>query len=278
MKSKLVPVLAVAMIAGTLTATDAAAQWRGGGGARRIRGRGRGEGPGWGWRGRGWAPGVAAGVIGGAVIAGAILATRPPGYVVYPGYAEPLYGPDCYWASQPVLDRAGRVVGHTGRPVQVCPGYAGPPPPADIGPPPPAFVGPPPPAYDGPPPPAYDGPPPAARIGPPTPARPPAAARSVSRDSSRLARATYASPPHKARLARHPNRRRRACNASRFNLHPPQSLCRCQPAVRPRRRARRRNPGQGTRGVPLSSRSEKRSAPAASNAGPPSSAPPQGLE
>ena len=144
MKSKLVPVLAVAMIAGTLTATDAAAQWRGPGWGWRVGWRGPGwgwRGPGWGWRGRGWAPGVAAGVIGGAVIAGAILATRPPGYVVYPGYAEPLYGPDCYWASQPVLDRAGRVVGHTGRPVQVCPGYAGPPPPADIGPPPPAFAG-----------------------------------------------------------------------------------------------------------------------------------------
>jgi hypothetical protein len=64
------------------------------------------------------------------VIAGAIIASRPPGYVVYPGYAQPVYGPGCYWASQPVYDGLGRVVGYTGRPVQVCPGYVLPPPPA----------------------------------------------------------------------------------------------------------------------------------------------------
>jgi len=81
--------------------------------------------------------GFAAGVIGGAVVAGAIIASRPPGYVVYPGYAEPLYGPGCYWASQQVYDRWGRVVGYSGAPVQVCPGYGGPPPPAYAGPPPP---------------------------------------------------------------------------------------------------------------------------------------------
>ena len=59
--------LAAATIALTLTATatDVSAQWR--------------------RRGWGWGPGVAAGVIGGAVIAGAIIASRPPGYVVYPG-------------------------------------------------------------------------------------------------------------------------------------------------------------------------------------------------
>ena len=62
----------------------------------------------------------------GAVVAGAIIASRPPGYVVYPGYAQPVYAPGCYWASQPVYDGAGRLVGYTGRPVQVCPGYAGP--------------------------------------------------------------------------------------------------------------------------------------------------------
>ena len=82
--------------------------------------------------------GVAAGVIGGAVIAGAIIASRPQGYVVYPGYAQPVYGPGCYWASQPVYDVAGRVVGYTGRPVQVCPGYVAPPPPGAAGAPPPA--------------------------------------------------------------------------------------------------------------------------------------------
>jgi len=93
--------LAAAMITLTLTATatDVSAQWR--------------------RRGWGWGPGVAAGVIGGAVIAGAI-ASRPQGYVVYPGYAQPVYGPGCYWASQPVYDVAGRVVGYTGRPVQGC--------------------------------------------------------------------------------------------------------------------------------------------------------------
>ena len=77
-------------------------------------------------------------VVGGAVIAGAIIASRPQGYVVYPSYAQPVYGPGCYWASQPVYDGLGRVVGYTGRPVQVCPGYVPPPPPA------PGYAGPPP--------------------------------------------------------------------------------------------------------------------------------------
>jgi hypothetical protein len=54
------------------------------------------------------------------------VASRPPGYVVYLGYAQPVYAPGCYWASQPVYDGAGRLVGYTGRPVQVCPGYAEP--------------------------------------------------------------------------------------------------------------------------------------------------------
>ena len=75
---------------------------------------------------RGWWPGFAIGAITGAVVAGAIVASRPPGYVVYPGYAQPVYAPGCYWASQPVCDGAGRLVGYAGRPVQVCPGYAGP--------------------------------------------------------------------------------------------------------------------------------------------------------
>ena len=77
-------------------------------------------------RGWGWGPGLAIGAITGAVIAGAIIASRPPGYVVYPGYAQSVYAPGCYWASQPIYDGAGRIVGYTGRPVQVCPGYAGP--------------------------------------------------------------------------------------------------------------------------------------------------------
>jgi hypothetical protein len=50
------------------------------------------------------------------VIAGAIIASRPPGYVVYPAYAQPVYGPGCYWASQPVYDGLGRVVGYRLRP------------------------------------------------------------------------------------------------------------------------------------------------------------------
>ena len=125
MKNTLASLLAAATIAVTLaaTATDATAQWRG---------------RGWGWRGGGWGPGVAAGVVGGPVIAGAIIASRPPGYVVYPGYAQPVYGPGCYWASQPVYDASGRVVGYAGQPVQVCPGYVAPPPPGYAGPPPPA--------------------------------------------------------------------------------------------------------------------------------------------
>ena len=84
------------------TATDASAQRR---------------------HGWGWGPGVAAGIIGGAIITGAILASRPRGYVVYEGYGQPVYGPGCYWASQPVYDRWGNVVGYSGQPVQICPGY-----------------------------------------------------------------------------------------------------------------------------------------------------------
>ena len=120
MKKILASLLAAVTIALTLTATatDVSAQWR--------------------RRGWGWGPGVAAGVIGGAVIARAIIASRPPGYVVYPGYAQPVYGPGCYSASQAVYDVAGRVVGYAGQPVQVCPGYVPPPPPGNVGTPPPA--------------------------------------------------------------------------------------------------------------------------------------------
>jgi len=148
MNKTLAGFLAAATIAATLaaTATDASAQWRG-----------RGWGGGWGWRGPGVGAGIAAGVIGGAVIAGAILATRPAGYVVYPGYAQPVYAPGCYWATQPVLDPAGRVVGYTGQPVQVCPG------PVVAAPPPgPVVVGPP-----AGPPPGYAAAPPVAAGGPP---------------------------------------------------------------------------------------------------------------
>jgi hypothetical protein len=47
---------------------------------------------------------------------------------VYPGYAQPVSSTGCYWASQPVLYPAGRVVGYTGQPVQVCSRYVVPPP------------------------------------------------------------------------------------------------------------------------------------------------------
>jgi hypothetical protein len=45
----------------------------------------------------GWRLGIraAAGIVGGLVIAGAIIASRPQGYVVHPGYAQPVYGPGC---------------------------------------------------------------------------------------------------------------------------------------------------------------------------------------
>jgi hypothetical protein len=102
MKKTLATLLAAATIAVTMaaTATDASA-----------------------WRGRGWGPGLALGILGGAVIAGAIIASRPRGYVVYEGYGQPVQGPGCYWASQPVYGPGGRIVGYTGQPVQVCPGY-----------------------------------------------------------------------------------------------------------------------------------------------------------
>jgi hypothetical protein len=53
-----------------------------------------------------------------------------------PCYAEP---PGCYWACQPVYDAAGRIVGYTGQPVQVCPGYVPPPPPGYGGSLPPGY-------------------------------------------------------------------------------------------------------------------------------------------
>jgi hypothetical protein len=107
MKKTLTALVAAATVAGTLavSVSDASAQ------RRHHHG---------GW---GWGPGVAAGIIGGAIITGAIMASRPRGYVVYEGYHEPVRARGCYWASEPVYDRYGRVVGYTGEPVQVCPGY-----------------------------------------------------------------------------------------------------------------------------------------------------------
>ena len=164
MKKTIVSLLGAATILVTVaaTTTDVSAQWRG--------------------RGWGFGPGIAAGVIGGAVIAGAIIASRPPGYVVYEGYGQPVYAPGCYWASQPVYDGAGRVVGYTGQPVQVCPGYSPPPGglPAASGRP--GYAGGPPPGYAGGPPLAARPDMPAARPGMP-------AARRICRRSGRFLRA-----------------------------------------------------------------------------------------
>jgi len=103
MKKALTAIIAAATIAGTMSVslTDASAQYR---------------------RGWGWGPGIAAGILGGVVL-GSILATRPRGYVVYEGYGRPVHHGGCYWASEPVYNARGHVVGYTGDPVQVCPGY-----------------------------------------------------------------------------------------------------------------------------------------------------------
>ena len=72
MRKVLTATIAAATIAGTLAVslTDADAQWR--------------------RRGWGWGPGIAAGIIGGVAL-GAILATRPRGYVVYEDYGQPVH-------------------------------------------------------------------------------------------------------------------------------------------------------------------------------------------
>ena len=76
------------------------------------------------WRGRGWGFGPASRPASlGRHRRRRARGHRPPGYVVYPAYGQPVYEPACYWASQPIYDRWGRVVGYSGRPVQVCPGY-----------------------------------------------------------------------------------------------------------------------------------------------------------
>jgi len=100
MKNTLTSLLAAAAIAGTLAAaaTDAGAQRR--------------------W----WGPAIGLGIVGG-IVAGAYIASMPRGYVAYPAYGQPLYGPGCYWASQPIYNRNGRIIGYTGNPVMVCPGY-----------------------------------------------------------------------------------------------------------------------------------------------------------
>jgi len=100
---------AIALVAGTLMAgtTDASAQWR---------------------RGWGWGPGIAAGIIGGAIIGTALTAPwraypPPPGWAYYPAYAQPVPSPNCYWARVPVYDAYGNVATWRGAPRLICPPY-----------------------------------------------------------------------------------------------------------------------------------------------------------
>ena len=108
MKRMLTMAVATATIAVSLAASagDASAQWR--------------------HRGGGWGPGIAAGILGGAIIGGAIANSRyyappPPGWDYYPSYAEPVPDEDCYWARMPIRDAYGNVVSWRGRPRLVCP-------------------------------------------------------------------------------------------------------------------------------------------------------------
>jgi hypothetical protein len=100
MKKTITALLAVATVAGSLSLTPAYA-WRGG-----------------------WGPGVAAGLIGGAIVGGAIAASRPyPYYYGPPPAYAPAYvgapapaGPTCVWQQQRYWDGYG----WAWRPMQVC--------------------------------------------------------------------------------------------------------------------------------------------------------------
>jgi hypothetical protein len=92
MKKTITALLAVATVAGSLSVTPAHAQ-------------------------RGWGAGVAAGLIGGALVGGAIAASRPYPYYYGPAYVEgPPPAPVCYWQHQRYWDGYAWNV----RPVQVC--------------------------------------------------------------------------------------------------------------------------------------------------------------
>ncbi len=100
MKKTIMALVAVATVAGSLTVTPAHAQ-------------------------RGFGAGVAAGLIGGAIVGGAIASSRPYPYYYGPppAYYGPAYvgdpapgGPTCVWQNQRYWDGYGWNV----RPVQVC--------------------------------------------------------------------------------------------------------------------------------------------------------------
>jgi hypothetical protein len=93
MKKTITALLAVAAVAGSLTVTPAQAQ-------------------------RGWGAGVAAGLIGGAIVGGAIAASRPYPYYYGPppGYVGGPAPVGCYWQQQRYWDGYAWNV----RPVQVC--------------------------------------------------------------------------------------------------------------------------------------------------------------
>ena len=71
--------------------------------------------------------GIGAGIVGAAIVGGAIANSQgyygpQPGYVVYNGYGQP-YPVSCpggYWARRPVRDGYGNVVGWS-RPRFICP-------------------------------------------------------------------------------------------------------------------------------------------------------------
>ncbi|HSR08777.1 MAG TPA: hypothetical protein VLM42_16655 [Bryobacteraceae bacterium] len=77
MKKTFAALLAVATIAGSLTATPASAQ-------------------------RGLGAAIAGGIIGGAIVGGAVAANRPAPVYVAPGYVEEV--PPCRWVRQRYWD------------------------------------------------------------------------------------------------------------------------------------------------------------------------------
>jgi hypothetical protein len=79
MRKTFATLLAVATIAGSLSATPASAQ-------------------------RGLGAALAGGIIGGAIVGGAIAASRPAPVYVAPGYVEELPPPPCRWVRQRYWD------------------------------------------------------------------------------------------------------------------------------------------------------------------------------